>query len=180
MNDKGSTTSIFGLLVGRVKSSVKKLLDKDSKFEYQTKAALAGVAGTPPWFFSFIGGLAEVDLTGDQGDPGSVYVEGSDPNQSRVSLFPGFRTTVGFGGAPSNPFQISGERLRQFNRTMPFHMMRPRGGPDGNEPGGDPGGGSEGDGPALPSRPFWSARYKSTQCHNGSRHSFIRSPAVAK
>lgn len=119
-NKKGSTTSIFSLLVGRVKSAVTKLVDDESKFEYHTKAAIAGVAGTPPFIVGFVGGIANIDLLGETGDKGKVFVQGTDSARSRVDISPGFRTTVNIGFAPKDAFKISTQRLNNFNRTIPF------------------------------------------------------------
>ncbi len=119
-NKKGSTTSIFSLLVGRVKSAVTKLVDDESKFEYHTKAAIAGVAGTPPFIVGFVGGIANIDLLGKTGDKGRVFVQGTDSARSRVDISPGFRTTVNIGFAPKDAFKISTQRLNNFNRTIPF------------------------------------------------------------
>ncbi len=116
-DDKGSTFSIFGLMFGRVKSAVNKLLNNDSRFEYQTKAAVAGVAGTPPWVIGFDveTEVTEVDLLGTQGEEGAVSVQGVDGNQSRVLVMPGMRTVIRPGGAPQSPFRISPARLRSLN-----------------------------------------------------------------
>lgn len=121
-NKKGSTFSVFNLLVGKVKSAVTKLVDKDSKFEYHTKAAIAGVAGTPPFIVGYNGGNAEVDLLGKKGDHGAVYVQGTDPSKTRITIPPGFRATAGFGKPPTNPFKISSQRRQNLNRQVPFRV----------------------------------------------------------
>ncbi|VAX17149.1 hypothetical protein MNBD_NITROSPINAE01-723 [hydrothermal vent metagenome] len=117
---QGSSQSVFSLLLGKVKSAVNKLVDDQSKFEYHTKAAVAGVAGTPPFIVAVTGSSTNIDLLGEQGDHGSVYVKGTDPNATRVNLPPGFRTNVAFGRAPTNPFAISNERRQNLNRQIPF------------------------------------------------------------
>ncbi len=117
---QGSSQSVFSLLLGKVKSAVNKLVDDQSKFEYHTKAAVAGVAGTPPFIVAVTGSSTNIDLLGKQGDHGSVYVKGTDPNETRVTLPPGFRTNVLFGRPPANPFTISNERRQNLNRQIPF------------------------------------------------------------
>ena len=125
-NEKGSTFSVFNLLVGRVKSAVSKLADKDSKFEYHTKAAICGVAGTPPFIVEFRKNQAFVDLLGKKGEEGAVYVRGFDPAKTLVTVFAGNRTTVQTGMPPLEPFPISTSRLRQLNKTMPFKIKPPK------------------------------------------------------
>ncbi|MDH5639455.1 MAG: FecR domain-containing protein, partial [Nitrospinota bacterium] len=119
-DNKGSTFSVFGLILGRIKSSVHKLATGDSKFEIHTKSAIAGVAGTPPFIVQVIDGQTLVDLLGNPGDPGSVYVQGMDPNKTIVYLFAGFRTIVMFGLPPQDPFSIGADRLNMLRGLLQF------------------------------------------------------------
>jgi len=119
-DESGSAFSIFNLVIGRVKSAVGKLATKDSKFEYHTKTAIAGVAGTPPWVLSFHENTTEIDLLGQKGDKGFVYVQGLDPKKTLVTLSPGTRTIVRLGMAPLKPFPIEPDRLEMLMRTIPF------------------------------------------------------------
>lgn len=121
-NDSGSTFSIFGLLAGRVKSAVGKLFGGDSKFEYHTKAAVAGVAGTPPFVVEFdpVGNRMGVDLLGKQGQSGAVFVQGFDPAATLINLGPGARTFITPGAPPAPPSPISSQRFRRLNQGMPF------------------------------------------------------------
>lgn len=119
-NPKGSTFSIFSLMIGRVKSAVSKLTDSDSKFEYHTKAAICGVSGTPPFIVESIDGQTNVDLLGEPGEKGAVYVKGFDPAGTMITIFSGTRTVAHFGSPPLSPFPISSERRQQLNKVIPF------------------------------------------------------------
>ncbi|MBI5816120.1 MAG: FecR domain-containing protein [Nitrospinae bacterium] len=121
-NERGSTFSIFGLSFGRVKSAVSKLASKESKFEYHTKAAIAGVGGTPPFVVEADGDTTNVDLLGSEGQAGQVYVIGGDPSRTTVLLNAQFRTTVTTGQQPALPFPIDPERLQFLNRVIPFSV----------------------------------------------------------
>ncbi|MBI4665316.1 MAG: FecR domain-containing protein [Nitrospinae bacterium] len=116
-NERGSTFSIFGLTLGRVKSAVSKLASSESKFEYHTKAAIAGVAGTPDWVVEVIGDTTNVDLLGEEGEPGQVYVLGGD---KKVFLSAQFRTTITYGLPPVDPFKIDPNRLQILRMDIPF------------------------------------------------------------
>ncbi|MGK7345654.1 MAG: FecR family protein [Candidatus Nitrospinota bacterium M3_3B_026] len=119
-DEKGATSSVFGLMVGRVKASVTKLTTPDSKFEYHTKAAICGVAGTPPFVVEHKKERTSIDLLGRAGEKGQVYVRGFDPAATVVNLTAGRRTAVTPGAPPLKPFPISPARLRNLNRTIPF------------------------------------------------------------
>ncbi|VAX16443.1 hypothetical protein MNBD_NITROSPINAE04-883 [hydrothermal vent metagenome] len=121
-DESGSAFSIFNLVIGRVKSAVGKLATKDSKFEYHTKTAIAGVAGTPPWVIRFHEDVTEIDLLGKEGDKGFVYVQGLDPKKTLVTLSPGTRTIVRLGMAPLKPFPIEPDRIEMLMRTIPFSV----------------------------------------------------------
>lgn len=119
-DEKGSSFSIFNLVLGRVKSAVSKLVTAESKFEYHTKAAICGVGGTPPFVVEFRADKVNVDLLGKPGDSGFVYVQGFDPAKTMVTLFAGTNTIAKFGQAPMQPSPISQERIQNLNRTIPF------------------------------------------------------------
>ncbi|MBF0293212.1 MAG: FecR domain-containing protein [Nitrospinae bacterium] len=119
-NSSGSTFSIFSLMIGRVKSAVSKLADSSSKFEYHTKAAVCGVSGTPPFVVETTNGETSVDLLGEPGEKGAVYVRGMDPAGTMVMVFSGNRSIVNFGAPPLAPFLISPERRQYLNRTISF------------------------------------------------------------
>lgn len=121
-DEQGSTFSIFNLIIGRVKSAVGKLASKNSKFEYNTKTAIVGVAGTPPWVLSFRANATEIDLLGEKGDKGSVFVQGLDPKKTLVTLLAGTRTVVRFGVPPLKPFQILPGRRQMLKRTIRFQI----------------------------------------------------------
>ncbi len=118
-DEKGSTFSIFNLIVGRVKSAVDRLTTKDSKFEYHTKTSISGVAGTL-FIVESRKDLTSVDHLGKKSVPGAVYVQGFDPAKTMVMVFAGNRTTVRPGAPPLKPFPISRERLQMLKKTMPF------------------------------------------------------------
>jgi hypothetical protein len=122
-NPKGSTFSIFSLMIGRVKSAVSKLADSDSKFEYHTKAAICGVSGTPPFVVETTDGQTSVDLLGEPGEKGAVYVKGFDPAGTMVTVFSASRTVANFGAPPLAPFPISPERRQQLNKVIPFKTV---------------------------------------------------------
>ncbi len=136
---KGSTFSIFNLSFGRVASYVTKLFTKESKFEYMTKAAIAGVAGTPPWIITYRDEVAQVDLL-DKSDPlyqsflkqtgedprhdkGSVVVRGFDRNRTIITLLPGTRTIVRLGKAPEPPTPITPTRRRGLSDDAKLHSV---------------------------------------------------------
>jgi len=121
-NPRGSSFSIFGLSLGRVKSAVTKLASSESKFEYHTKAAIAGVGGTPPFVVETDGNTTNIDLLGQQGDHGNVYVIGGDPSQTTVVLTAVFRTTVRPGEPPLNPFPVDPTRYNYLNEVIPFSV----------------------------------------------------------
>jgi len=133
-DEKGSSFSIFNLVIGRVKSAVSKLATAESKFEYHTKAAICGVSGTPPFVVEFRDDKIDVDLLGNPGDKGSVYVQGFDPAKTMVSLLAGMHTTAKPGQAPSRPAPIPPARLQKLNRNIPFSAKAKEGGkPEGEK-----------------------------------------------
>ncbi len=112
----GGSRSIFGLSVGSMKSLVRKLRSKDSRFEIHTKSAVVKVRGTPPFYVKAgEDGSTDVDLT--PGERGKVCVDGAN---RQVCLDPGYRTTVGPDGDPAEPFAISADRLDALNRALSF------------------------------------------------------------
>ncbi|MDH5479095.1 MAG: FecR domain-containing protein [Nitrospinota bacterium] len=119
-DSSGSSFSIFGLLAGRIKSAVSKLMTSESKFEYHTKSAVAGVAGTPPFVVEAKGNVTNVDLLGKKGDPGRVYVQGTDPSRQIVYLSALQRTVARFGQPILAPFEIKPDRLRRLQIQMKF------------------------------------------------------------
>lgn len=125
-DEKGSTFSIFELAIGRVKSAVTKLVDKASRFEYHTRAAVCGVAGTPPFVVEANDKQTDVDLLGKKGDPGKVYVQSTGGNKKRVFLIALTRTIVRFGEDPMDPFPISAERMRMFKKFL-FEFEKKKG-----------------------------------------------------
>ena len=141
----GSTFSVFNLLFGRVKSAVSKLASSRSKFEYHTKAAIAGVAGTPPFVVAYEKGKMEVDLLGKEGEHGAVFVKGFDPNETLVTVLSNTRTTVTFGSPPLKPFPVSLQRLRRLQRAMPFKTKTGGGEQEKSEPGKSLSGGEDED-----------------------------------
>jgi len=117
MEDDKSRKSVLGLAFGRVKNSVAKLVQKRSRFEVHTKSAVAGVRGTPHWVVGAFEGekhKTEVDLLGDPGEEGGVFVTGSDPDKTEVLLVPGMRTVAEFGLPPLEPFVIAPDRRRRL------------------------------------------------------------------
>ncbi len=122
-NDSGSTFSIFNLIAGRVKSAVTKLVDDKSKFEYQTKAAISGVSGTPPFIVEALGAITNIDLFGGEGDEGALYVIGFDPAKTMITLFPGHRTIIRRGQASGEPFKILPKRRQKLNIEIPFKSL---------------------------------------------------------
>jgi len=129
--ETNSTFSIFNLILGRVKSSVARLATADSKFEYITKAAIVGVAGTPPWVLEFDGETASVDLLGLEGEDGSVYIQGFDLEKTIVHLLANQATKVRTGFAPQPPFTIPLERRKMLDQIIPFSFQQKDAGTDG-------------------------------------------------
>ena len=135
----GGYSSIFGLALGKVRSLVSRFSPGSSKFEYQTKTAVAGVAGT-----DFITEVPEPNLTKvavlppgieDQETPedlggaqvcgrpelqgkSRVYVQGSDDAKTTVYLTSCLMTQIGARQAPAQPFIIPDEML--FNMKKVF------------------------------------------------------------
>ena len=144
-DDKGSSFSIFNLVLGRVKSAVSKLVTAESKFEYHTKAAICGVGGTPPFVVEFRDDNVNVDLLGEPGDKGFVYVRGFDPAKTMVSLLAGTHTAARFGKAPTQPAPIPVDRLQKLNRTIPFSTKLKEGGKGEGAEKGEPADDKKGD-----------------------------------
>lgn len=122
---EGSTSSIFGMALGRVKASVSKLADGKSKFEFHTKTAICGVAGTPPFVVEATEDQTNVDLLGEPGAPGKVYVQGATgPGQKVVFLTALTRTIVRMGENPLDPFPVTPERLRTLKKLLRFEFEK--------------------------------------------------------
>ena len=107
----GVVESIFYLATGRIKSTLSKLT-ADDKFEYHTKAAVSGVAGTPPHIIEATQNEAgkektNIYLLGEIGDEGSIYVRGFDKEKTEVILFASQWTSVIKGLAPLAPVIIT-------------------------------------------------------------------------
>ncbi|MDH5638511.1 MAG: FecR domain-containing protein [Nitrospinota bacterium] len=135
----GGFTSIFGLALGKVRSLVSRFAPGSSKFEYHTKTAVAGVAGT-----DFVTEVPEPDITTvavlppgmeNEDNPASmqgsaicgrpelqgkskVYVQGKDDSHTMVYLTSCFMTTVGDRRAPAQPSIIPDDMLFKFRRTF--------------------------------------------------------------
>ena len=135
----GSYTSIFGLSIGKVRSFVTKFTPGSSKFEYQTKTAVAGVAGT-----DFITEVPTPDATTvavlppgvdeettpspSQGSSfcgrperqghSKVYVQGMDDAKSTVYLTSCFMTTVTGKRAPAQPTIIPDDMLFNIRKSL--------------------------------------------------------------
>lgn len=147
-NEKGSTFSIFNLIMGRVKSSVAKLASRESKFEYHTKAAIAGVGGSPPWVVTASmdatgKSKTEVDFLGKKGEMGQLYLQGFDSGLTRITLDPGFGTTVFQGRAPAIPQLIPQSRMQSLDKGMQFKTQRPAQQQPTQQPEGAPRGGTQ-------------------------------------
>lgn len=117
--DDGATTSIFDLIAGRVKSAVRRLIGPSSKFEYHTKAAIAGVAGTPPFVVEHAPGrgVTMVDLLGAPGQSGEVYV---NTDKGSATLTPRTTTMARFGAAPLDPTPIPDDRFANLTDADRF------------------------------------------------------------
>lgn len=118
----GTTRSVFGLLFGRIKTSVVKLLTRNSLFEYHTKAAVCGVAGTPPFVVEYQREQEQtnIDLLGKPGQKGAVYVQGRDRARTRVDVLPGQHSSVRLGKAPLKPVPIPPARFRSLTKGLLF------------------------------------------------------------
>ncbi|MGK7344224.1 MAG: FecR family protein [Candidatus Nitrospinota bacterium M3_3B_026] len=124
-NEAGSTSSVFGMALGRVKAAVSKLADEESRFELHTKTAICGVAGTPPFVVEAKDDQTNVDLLGEPGAPGKVYVQGATgPGQKVVFLTALTRTIVRMGEDPLEPFPVTPERLRQLKKLLRFEFEK--------------------------------------------------------
>jgi len=135
----GATKSIFGLLMGRVRSIVSKLATEDSQFEYQTRVAIVGVAGT-----DFVTELPDdrtlniyvlpkgktVKPGGEAGycqdsalwQSGKVYVKGRDPGKTVLYVDSCFMTTVLLDQPPQQPVIIPDAKLYDFTTNLPFSV----------------------------------------------------------
>lgn len=146
MEQDGSFSSVFGLNLGRVRSMVSKFSPGSSKFEYHTKTAVAGVAGT-----DFVTEVPEPDTTivavlppgmdEDQipripqgtsfcGRPerqgqSRVYVQGTDETKSTVMLTSCLMTTVTAKRAPAQPSIIPDDMLFNVKKSMIMGMAGP-------------------------------------------------------
>lgn len=127
VEDDKSKQTLLNLAVGRVKNSVSKLSHEKSKFEVQTTSAVAGVTGTPPWIVAAIGEpgkkqKVEVDLLPEK--PGAanhtagVFVKGTDPGATKVTLTPGTGTFALAGKPPVMPAPIPPAKLQQLQTSM--------------------------------------------------------------
>ncbi|MDH4183641.1 MAG: FecR family protein [Nitrospinota bacterium] len=143
----GGFTSIFGLALGRARSLVSKFTPGASKFEYQTKTAVAGVAGT-----DFITEVPDPDVTmvavlppgledgeiPDSPEPGAmicsrpelqgksrVYVQGTDSAKTTVNLTSCFMTTVSANRAPAQPTIIPDDMLFNMRKLGPMAGLAP-------------------------------------------------------
>jgi len=135
-DDTGSTFSIFNLALGRVRSFVTKLASGDSKFEYHTKTAIAGVAGTDfvvevPDDTSMVVFVLPKDADlGEEGtgvcqdrilwDKGAVYVKGFDSAETSVDVLSCFMTTILSGKAPGRPVIIPDSVIFGAINNLPF------------------------------------------------------------
>lgn len=114
--DNGAINTSFGLLVGRIKSSLSKIAAKDS-MEYRTKAALVGIAGTPEHILEVKpadGGKSLTNVYALAGKDGSLRVQGFDPANTFVMLTAGMGTSVIEGLAPLAPFLLTPAILKGF------------------------------------------------------------------
>jgi hypothetical protein len=132
-----ATASIFSLTFGKIRTFVTKLVGKESKFEYHTKAAVAGVAGTDfvvevdeaqrtlvyvlPKGAAVETGRAGDNLCADAAnwDDGAAYVR-SASGQGEVTVTSCFWTELSPGLAPSKPITIPDDMLFGAQRTLPF------------------------------------------------------------
>jgi hypothetical protein len=162
-NNQGDTTSIFQIAFGTVKSAVLRDLTPESKFEYHTKAAIAGIAGSPPftvtadesgkvtaYFFSY----EDVGLVDDgRGHTlgfrdlktGEVtYIKPgytiSKDERGNVTLSPTTQQTVNTQAIKSKSqdlkqiqLNVGGTREGNFNTTGTVVVKKKIGGDDGND-----------------------------------------------
>ena len=119
-DSSGSTFSVFNLFFGRVKSAVGRLATASSKFEYHTKAAIAGVAGTPDWVLEYRGDTLKTYLLGQPGDEGSIFIRGFDPKRTLRKITAGTWSSTRVGLPPMPPKAMSAFIRRQLNRNIPF------------------------------------------------------------
>ena len=119
-DSSGSTFSVFNLFFGRVKSAVGRLATASSKFEYHTKAAIAGVAGTPDWVLEYKDDTLKAYLLGQPGDKGAIYIKGFDPHQTLIEITAGTWSSTRVGLPPMPPKVMSIFIRRQLNKNIPF------------------------------------------------------------
>ncbi|MDH5509278.1 MAG: FecR domain-containing protein [Nitrospinota bacterium] len=139
MESGGGFTSVFGLALGKVRSLVSRFSPGSSKFEYHTKTAVAGVAGT-----DFVTEVPEPDITTvavlppgmeDEDNPmnmqgsaicgrpelqgkSKVYVQGRDDSQTMIHLTSCLMTIVGDRRAPAQPTIIPDDMLFKIRNTF--------------------------------------------------------------
>ncbi len=134
INDQGAVSAIFYLAVGLIKSSFSKLADMD-QVEYHTKAAIAGISGTPNQVVkadTTDEGVARTDiyLLGEEGDEGSMFARGFDPDMTEVTLTANRGTTVFEGLPPAAPFVLTPAILYLLNQYV-FQSTSAAGGAGG-------------------------------------------------
>ena len=114
----GAIQAIFSLASGMIRSSFSMITSSDI-VKYRTKAAVAGIAGTPEHIVK--AGLNSkgvpqtyVYLFGRQGEAGSLFVAGTDKAKTRVKLAANKGTMVLMGLAPAVPFALTPNIIKPF------------------------------------------------------------------
>ncbi|MBF0171690.1 MAG: FecR domain-containing protein, partial [Nitrospinae bacterium] len=152
-DDRGALAYSFNLVFGRIKSFLSRTSNKD-QIEYATKAAIAGIAGTPPHVIE-----AKKDNSGKivagvfllKGSKGQLFVKGLGAKPGTVLLNPGMGTTVLEGLAPLAPFALSPALLQSLEAIKatvmptapaPSTPTAPSAPATGGSTGGTPGAGA--------------------------------------
>lgn len=125
----GQKSSVVDLGIGRIKNSVTKIVNIRASFEVQTKSAVAGVTGTPPWVVAVTKSSqgkfsTEIDLLTRGKDMGGLFVRGTDPGATEIRLSPGTRTVSTLGIAPQKPQRISAARSLALKKAVPIRVKQ--------------------------------------------------------
>ena len=125
----GGKSSVVDLGIGRIKNSVTKIVNIRASFEVQTKSAVAGVTGTPPWVVAVTKNKqgkfsTEIDLLTRGRDMGGLFVRGTDPGATEIRLTPGTRTVSFLGIAPQKPQRISTARSLALKKAVPIKVKQ--------------------------------------------------------
>jgi len=112
---------LFKVLQGKIKSEIKKIEDRDSNVEFQTRNAVAGVKGTVLYI------NADDDFFSVR--VGTIYVRGLYPGSKTVYVSGGYYTRL-VNGVPIVPKVMTQAMWKQFDDIFDYRRYLP---PEVNE-----------------------------------------------